>query len=291
MMSDFEIGRVVAVDTAQVTIELTADLRALMRTTYEGAQEVGRIDSYVVMPVGTRRLVNRVMLVDEVELNSDRTMVTLPIARRLMKATLIGTIDDDSCSQGVALFPILDNTVHLATTQDLNTIFDFRKEDTVAKPKDPGYCIKLGESPIFEGFPIHIDPDAFFGKHAAILGSTGPANRAQLRACFNQSWSTRKQNKCMSSFWTPMGKAACSCTKMRRNLHQTSTNVSGSSGGGRALRSRCNSLFGHGKFCEATIRANHKFGENPNVGSINVFRSSKMDCNLSREVARILGTT
>jgi hypothetical protein len=44
MLSDFEIGRVVAVDTAQVTIELTADLKALTRTTYEGAQEVGRIN-------------------------------------------------------------------------------------------------------------------------------------------------------------------------------------------------------------------------------------------------------
>lgn len=176
MLSDFEIGRVVAVDTAQVTIELTADLKALTRTTYEGAQEVGRINSYVVIPVGARRLVamvNRVMLVDEVEFNSDRTMVTLPIARRLMKATLIGTIDDDSYSQGVALFPILDNTVHLATTQDLNIIFDCKKEDTVSRPKEPGYCIKLGESPIFEGFPIHIDPDALFGKHAAVLGSTG----------------------------------------------------------------------------------------------------------------------
>jgi DNA helicase HerA-like ATPase len=176
MSSDFEIGRVVAVDTAQVTIELTADLKALTRTTYEGAQEVGRINSYVVVPIGARRLVGmvtRVMLVDEAEMNSDRTMVTLPIARRRVKATLIGTIDDDSYTQGVAVFPILDNPVHLATSKDLNIIFDCKKEGEPVKPHEPGFCIRLGDSPIFEGFPIHIDPDAFFGKHAAVLGSTG----------------------------------------------------------------------------------------------------------------------
>ena len=176
MSSDFEIGRVVAVDTAQVTIELTADLKALTRTTYEGAQEVGRINSYVVVPIGARRLVGmvtRVMLVDEAEMNSDRTMVTLPIARRRVKATLIGTIDDDSYTQGVAVFPILDNPVHLATSKDLNIIFDCKKEGEPVKPHEPGFCIRLGDSPIFEGFPIHIDPDTFFGKHAAVLGSTG----------------------------------------------------------------------------------------------------------------------
>jgi uncharacterized protein len=176
MSSDFEIGRVVAVDTAQVTIELTADLKALTRTTYEGAHEVGRINSYVVVPVGTRRLiamVTRVMLVDDAEMNSDRTMVTLPIARRRVKATLIGTIDDDSYTQGVAVFPILDNPVHLAASKDLNIIFDCNKEGEPVIPRNPGFCIRLGDSPIFEGFPINIDPDAFFGKHAAVLGSTG----------------------------------------------------------------------------------------------------------------------
>src|SRR5574341_827650 len=34
-------------------------------------------------------------------------------------------------------------------------------------------CISQGESAVFEGYPIQIDPDAFFGKHAAVLGSTG----------------------------------------------------------------------------------------------------------------------
>ncbi|MEW6665280.1 MAG: DUF87 domain-containing protein [Thermodesulfobacteriota bacterium] len=181
MQSDFEIGRVVGVDTAHVTIELNRELKGLTRATYEGAQEIGRINSYLIIPVGARRLVamvTRVFLTEEAELYADRTMVTLPSARRLVKATLIGTLDGTSYSQGIAAFPVLDNPVHLVTAEDLNVIFDCKTAGETAcelhqSGQDPGFCVLLGESPVFEGFPIQINPDSFFGKHAAILGSTG----------------------------------------------------------------------------------------------------------------------
>lgn len=176
MASDFEIGRVVAIDTAQVTIELNRDLKALTRGTYEGAYEIGRINSYVVLPVGARRLVamvTRVLLAEEAEITADRTMVSLPAARRLTKATLIGTIDGSVYTQGITIFPVLDNPVHMVTEAELATIFDYGREDEVAKPEAPGFCVQIGESPIFSGYPIKINPDTFFGKHAAIIGSTG----------------------------------------------------------------------------------------------------------------------
>jgi len=178
MANDSEIGRVVAVDTAQVSIELNRDLKGMSRSTYEGPQEVGRINSYVIIPVGARRLVamvTRVVLVEEAEMKADRTMVALPAARRLMKATLIGTIDGASFRQGVALFPVLDNPVHLAARADLDAIFGpiDRDETAAPEPEEPGFCIPIGESAVVQGRPIRIDPDAFFGKHAAVLGSTG----------------------------------------------------------------------------------------------------------------------
>lgn len=178
MATDSEIGRVVAVETAYVSIELNRDLKGMSRSTYEGPQEVGRINSYVIIPVGARRLVamvSRVVLVEEAEMKPDRTMVALPAARRLMKATLIGTIDGSTFRQGVSLFPVLDNPVHLATRADLDAIFGPNK-DSDSEPPDPrkpGFCIPIGESAVVQGRPIRIDPDAFFGKHAAILGSTG----------------------------------------------------------------------------------------------------------------------
>ena len=178
MTPDSEIGRVVAVDTAQVSIELNRDLKGMSRNTYEGAQEVGRINSYVIVPVGARRLVamvTRVVLGEEMEMKANRTMVTLPAARRLMKATLIGTIDGTAFRQGVSIFPVLDNPVHLAGLADLDAIFGPVERGTAVAPdpNDPGYCIPIGESAVVQGRPIRIDPDAFFGKHAAVLGSTG----------------------------------------------------------------------------------------------------------------------
>jgi len=178
MATDSEIGRVVAIDTAQVSIELNRDLKGMSRSTYEGSQEVGRINSYVIIPVGARRLVamiTRVVLVEEAEIKADRTMVTLPSARRLMKATLIGTIDGASFRQGISLFPVLDNPVHLAGRADLDAIFGPIEQDEgqAPDPEEPGFCIPIGESAVVPGRPIRIDPDAFFGKHAAILGSTG----------------------------------------------------------------------------------------------------------------------
>ena len=178
MTADSEIGRVVSVDTAQVSIELNRDLKGMSRNTYEGAQEVGRINSYVVIQVGARRLVGmvtRVVLVEEAEMKADRTMIALPAARRLMKATLIGTIDGSDFRQGISIFPVLDSPVHLAERADLDTIFGpiERHSIVVSDPEEPGYCIPIGESSIVQGRPIRINPDSFFGKHAAVLGSTG----------------------------------------------------------------------------------------------------------------------
>ena len=112
-------------------------------------------------------------LVEEAEMKADRTMVTLPSARRLMKATLIGTLDEATFRQGVSVFPVLDNPVHLAGRADLDAIFGPIEHSAAADPDKPGYCIPIGESSVVQGRPIRIDPDAFFGKHAAVLGSTG----------------------------------------------------------------------------------------------------------------------
>lgn len=176
MTTDFEIGRVVAVDTAQVTIELNRDLKGMSRNTYEGPQEVGRINSYVIIPVGARRLVamvTRVTLVEEAEIKADRTMIALPAARRLMKATLIGTIEGNTFRQGIAFFPVLDNPVYLAGQADLDAIFGPVDSSSTPDPEHPGFCIPIGESVVVPGRPIRINPDSFFGKHAAVLGSTG----------------------------------------------------------------------------------------------------------------------
>lgn len=176
MANDHEIGRVVAVDTAQVTVELNRDLKALTRSTYEGTLEVGRINSYIIIPVGVRRIVamvTRVLLTEESELKADKTMIALPSSRRLMKATMIGTIDENRFRQGINLFPVLDSPVLITTRKDLDAIFGKTSEEDISPSDEPGFCIPIGHSAVFPDYDIKVDPDAFFGKHAAIIGSTG----------------------------------------------------------------------------------------------------------------------
>jgi DNA helicase HerA-like ATPase len=183
MASDHEIGRVVAVDTAQVTVELNRDLKALTRSTYEGTLEIGRINSYIIIPVGTRRIVamvTRVFLTEESDLKADKTMVALPSSRRLMKATLIGTIDERQFRQGINFFPVLDSPVLITTKKDLDAIFGKSNKDSQSTSDEPGYCISIGRSAVFPDYDIKIDPDAFFGKHAAIIGSTGSGKSCSI---------------------------------------------------------------------------------------------------------------
>ena len=183
MASDHEIGRIVAVDTAQVTIELNRDLKALTRSTYEGTLEVGRINSYVIIPVGARRIVamiTRVVLTEESELKADKTMVSLPSSRRLMKATMIGTIDEGRFRQGINLFPVLDSPVLMTSKADVDAIFGKGADIDAATPEEPGFCIPIGHSAVFPDYEIKIDPDAFFGKHAAIIGSTGSGKSCSI---------------------------------------------------------------------------------------------------------------
>ena len=183
MTTEHEIGRVVAVDTAQVTVELNRDLKALTRSTYEGTIEVGRINSYIIIPVGSRRIVGmvtRVVMSEESELQADKMMVSLPSTRRLMKATMIGSIDEDQFRQGINLFPVLDSKVFLTTRGDLDAIFGRSRKGTEIDPDDPGYCVLIGKSVVFPDYNIYIDPDALFGKHAAIIGSTGSGKSCSI---------------------------------------------------------------------------------------------------------------
>lgn len=183
MSNDCEIGRVVAIDTAQVTVELNSDLKALTRSTYEGTLEIGRINSYIIIPVGSLKIVamvTRVVLIEESELKADKTMVSLPSSRRLMKAIMIGTIDEGKFHQGINIFPVLDTPVLITTKDDLDAIFGTVTKSKKINFNEPGYCIPIGKSVVFPDYDIKIDPDAFFGKHTAVIGSTGSGKSCSI---------------------------------------------------------------------------------------------------------------
>ena len=174
-MSERSIGKVISVDSFRVFIRLDDELKSLYKSGYEDIYEVARINSYVIIPIGADKIVGMVTsvrAVDETELGKNKEAIFLTKSARYLVATMIGTIENSGrYLQGVYNYPILDNPVWYVTTDDLDNIFDQRGAAEIDFDED--YYLPIGTSPSFPDYKIKINPDKFFGKHAAILGNTG----------------------------------------------------------------------------------------------------------------------
>lgn len=185
MSNDRTIGRVVLVDSYKVIVEIDKDLKSLTKTAFTGTYDFARINSYVIIPVGSAKIVgmiSRVQLTEEAEGPTSKTMIVLPQAKRIMTVTMIGTIEERPGGrrefyQGVISFPTLDSPVWFIEKEELDILFDKSPTD-----KDSKYRIPVGTSIAFPEYHVRIDSDAFFGKHAAVIGSTGSGKSCTIAA-------------------------------------------------------------------------------------------------------------
>lgn len=181
-MSERSIGKVISVDSFRVFIRLDDDLKSLYKSGYEDIYEVARINSYIIIPIGADRIVamvTSVRAIDETELGKNKEAIFLTKSARYLVATMIGTLENNGkYIQGVYNYPILDNPVWYVTREDLNSIFD--QKDKAEINFDEDFYLPIGTSPAFSDYKIKINPDKFFGKHAAILGNTGSGKSCTL---------------------------------------------------------------------------------------------------------------
>jgi hypothetical protein len=173
------IGRVLSVDNFRVFIKIDENLRGSYKSGLHDIYEVARINSYLIIPVGSDRvvaLITRITMKEEVEFDKSTTSITLPTSARYISATMLGTIEKHNNSerfiQGVYNFPTLDNPVWYVTEKDLQHIFD-DKQDAAKIDYHSDFYLPIGTSPAFTNYEVKICPDQFFVKHAAILGNTG----------------------------------------------------------------------------------------------------------------------
>ena len=200
-MSERKIGKVISVDSFRVFIKLDEDLKSLYKSGYEDIYEVARINSYIIIPIGSDKIVamvTRVKAIDETELSKDKEAIFLTDSARYLVATMIGTIEGDKrYIQGVYNYPVLDNPVWYVTKQDLDNIFDQKEKETIDFEKD--YYLPIGSSPSFSDYKIKINPDKFFGKHAAILGNTGSGKSCTLTSIVHSLFEFSYNNKNLNS--------------------------------------------------------------------------------------------
>lgn len=178
-ISNKVIGRVLSVDNFRVFIKIDEDLRGSYTSGVNDIYEIARINSYLIIPVGSDRvvaLISRVTMKEEIEFDKNTTNITLPTSARYISATMLGTIakdgNDEKFIQGVYNFPTLDNPVWYVTEKDLRHIFD-DKQDASKINFEKDFYLPIGTSPAFSNYRVKICPDQFFVKHAAILGNTG----------------------------------------------------------------------------------------------------------------------
>lgn len=184
-MSERRIGKVISVDSFRAYIRLDDDLKSLYKSGYEDIYKVARISSYVIIPIGSDKIVamiTSVRAIDETEIGKNKEAIFLTKSARYLVVTMIGTIENGGeYIQGVYNYPILDNPVWYVTSQDLDHIFDQKSEGDIEGINfENDYYLPIGTSPSFPDYKIKINPDKFFGKHAAILGNTGSGKSCTL---------------------------------------------------------------------------------------------------------------
>lgn len=194
------VGRVLSVDNFRVYIKIEEELNGAYKSGVGGIYEVARINSYLIIPVGSDRivaLITRVSMKDEMELDSNSASITLPTSARYVSATMLGTIeqrgDKEIFIQGVYSFPALDNPVWYVTEKDLDQIFD-KNADTKNIDYTKDFYLPIGTSPAFQNYKVRICPDQLFVKHAAILGNTGSGKSCTLSSILRNIFKYKYHN-------------------------------------------------------------------------------------------------
>ena len=183
MTTDRTIGRTVKIKTYQALVELLPDTSSYVKSSYGGLYAIAVINSFVVLPVGSERVIAIVTSLDMAEdaeaSLQNRQMLVIARPRRTMWISMIGTITQTETKKrfeyGVKRYPELDNPVWFASEEDLDIIFG------KATRGDAGH-VSIGKSPIFTDYDVSVDIDQFFSKHAAILGNTGSGKSCTVTA-------------------------------------------------------------------------------------------------------------
>ena len=195
-----EIGRVISVDSFKIMIELDENIKGTHKSGYYDIYEVAKVNSYVIVPIGSDKivaLITRVKTFEDSEIEKSTGGIRFSKSKRHLIATMLGTItEENKYEEGIYNYPVLDNPVWYIIKEDLEKIFDSSSKKDVDCQKD--FYLPIGKNGSFKDYDIKINPDKFFTKHSAILGNTGSGKSCTvtsiLQSLFNYNYS-RKSDK------------------------------------------------------------------------------------------------
>ena len=121
--------------------------------------------------------------------------VDLPFPVRVINLIPLGTLkaissDDDlvfRVSRGVDVLPSVGDRVYLPTLDQLQAIVEGQDSSTNR--------IHIGHSPLAGNTPVYVDPDKLFGRHLAVLGSTGSGKSCSVAGLIRWSLQAAKDSR------------------------------------------------------------------------------------------------
>jgi hypothetical protein len=159
MTEEKRIGAVMAINSGSVTVLLDDTITSLTKEMYGKIYTIGQLGTYVLIPVANLTIVAVVSEFKkaEVTLNGKSQL------RYVMTVNMIGSTRDEKFERGLAIFPTVDTPVYMAEDYDLRAAFSVYQH----------HDFSVGNLTLFENERAYLDPNRFFGKHIAVLGSTG----------------------------------------------------------------------------------------------------------------------
>lgn len=128
----------------------------------------------------------------------DASLVNLPFSLRFVVLTPLGTLvyskgtDGSDLSlkvhRGIDVFPSVGDPVLLPTPTQLQAIVQGESSDNPRR-------ILIGHSPIASGAPVYVDPDKLFGRHLAVLGTTGSGKSCSVAGLIRWSIEAAKKER------------------------------------------------------------------------------------------------
>lgn len=159
MIEQKYLGTVVGVNNAIVSILLDQNINSLKKDINGKTYYIGQIGTYVLIPMSNLVLIGMVneLKREDVQINGQ------PKQRYLLYVSLVGTVKGGRYERGVSIFPVVDTPVYLAEDNDLSVAFSIFQK----------FGFSIGFVSLFENQRAFLDANRFFGKHIAVLGSSG----------------------------------------------------------------------------------------------------------------------
>jgi hypothetical protein len=159
MWEEKKIGSIREVTSSSVTVMVDAEITNLQKKIGEKIYNIGQIGTYVLIPMGKNFILGIVAEFRKGDTHEGGAVVQ----RYLMNVILIGTLKKGKFESGVSILPNVDAPVYLLEDKDLKVAFStFQK-----------FNFSIGQLSLFENERAYLDPNRFFGKHLAVLGSSG----------------------------------------------------------------------------------------------------------------------